>query len=188
MKTEFECRFANINIDDMRQKLSSLGFELIEPEHLMRRKVFGLPNIDGAKRYLRLRDAGNEITLTLKLKGAPTSASSMKEIEVPVGDFDLMSELLESSDIPLNAYEENRREKWTKDNVEVCLDTWPGLNPFAEIESDSEDAVRIASAELGFDYNDAMFGNVIEVYETVGITMEDVWKSCTFEKPPKSNA
>jgi len=188
MKTEFECRFTDINIEDMRARLKGLGFELAAPEHLMRRKIFSLPNIDGARRWLRLRDQGDEITLTLKLKGAPISASSMKEVEVPVGDFELMGELLESADICCGAYEENKREKWTRGSLEICLDTWPGLKPFAEIESDSEEAVKAAATELGFDWNDAMFGNVIEVYEKEGISMADVHKSCTFENPPKASA
>jgi len=185
MQTEFECRFTNINIDDMRVRLTASGFELAEPEHLMRRKIFSLPDIDGVRRWLRLRDQGNDTTLTLKIKGAALNISAMKEIEVSVGDFALMAELLESSDMVCNAYEENKREKWTKDNVEICLDTWPGLAPFAEIESDSENAVRTAAAELGFDWKDAMFGNVMEVYEKNGISMANVHASCTFENPPK---
>jgi len=186
MQTEFECRFTNINIDDMRARLTALGFELAQAEHLLRRKIFSLPNVGEVRRWLRLREQADGATLTLKLKGAPINVSAMKEVEVPVGDFALTCELLESSDIVCSAYEENKREKWIKNNIEVCLDTWPGLSPFAEIEADSEDAVRAAAAELGFDWKDAMFGNVMEVYEQNGISMADVHASCTFENPPKS--
>ena len=186
MKTEFECRFTNIDMDAMRKKLRDLGFELTQPEHLMRRKIFSLPDIGGARRWLRLREQAGGATLTLKLKGAATNILSMKEVEVSVGDFALMGELLESAGHKCDSYEENRREKWLKGGIEVCLDTWPGLAPFAEIESDSEENVRTAAAELGFDWKDAMFKSVIEVYEKQGISMAGVHASCTFENPPKA--
>ena len=184
MKQEFECRFTDINMDDLRARLTAAGFKMTQTEHLMRRKIFSLPEADGMRRWLRLREQGGGATLTLKLKGAPTGVTSIKETEVAVGDFALMAELLESSDLKCSAYEENRREAWAKGAVEVCLDTWPGLAPFAEIEADSEDAVKGTAAELGFDWKDAMFGNVIEVYEQNGVSMADVHKSCTFENPP----
>jgi len=186
MQTEFECRFINVDAGDMRTRLADAGFKLIQPVHLMRRKIFTLPDTDGMHRWLRLRDQCEGPTLALKLKGKSTSVSAMQEIEVIIGDFTLMGELLESAGLECSAYEENRREKWEKGMVEVCIDTWPGLEPFAEIEADCEDAVRSAAAELGFDWNNAMFGNVTEVYEKKGISLDDIHKSCTFAHPPQA--
>ncbi|MDR0319791.1 MAG: CYTH domain-containing protein [Rickettsiales bacterium] len=166
MKTEFECRFIDIDAAAVRAKLSEQGFAIVEPERLMRRKVFMLPDKDNVQRWLRLRDQGDKTTLTFKLKGdISQGAASMKEIECVVEDFGLMGELLAAADLKCAVYEENSREKWAKENVEVCLDTWPELDTFAEIEADSEAAVKKAASELGFDWNEAMFGNVMEVYK-----------------------
>jgi adenylate cyclase class 2 len=188
MKTEFECRFVNIDPAAARKKLAAAGFVMTEPEHLLRRRIFDLQNIDGVRRWLRLRDEGNGVTLTLKLKGdLSRGVAAIKEVECAVGDFDLMAELLSASDLKCTAYEENKREKWLCENIEVCLDTWPGLSPFLEIEGDSEDAVRGAAAKLGFDWADAMFGNVMEVYAAKGLTLEDVHRHCTFANPPSKD-
>jgi len=185
MKTEFECRFTDIDLDETRQKLSAAGFVCIESEHMMRRKIFDVPNLSGVRRWLRLRDEGDKVTLTLKLKGDLSDISSMREVEVEVGNFDDMAQLLVNSDLEMKAYEENKREKWARGNDEACLDTWPGLDTFLEIESDSEDKVKNIVAELGLNYANAMFGNVIEVYEKkLGLDLADVQASCTFENPP----
>jgi predicted adenylyl cyclase CyaB len=188
MKTEFECRFIDIDVEKVRAQLAARGFELIEPEHLMRRMTFDLPDKGGAKRWLRLRDEGNgRATLTVKVKCMENlCVSSMKEIECEIGDYEIMGELLQASDHICKSNEENKREKWVRGDVEVCLDTWPGLNTFAEIEAQSEEAVIAATRELGFDYKDAMFGNVTEVYkEKLGLSLEQFQKCCTFENPPK---
>jgi hypothetical protein len=37
------------------------------------------------------------------------------------------------------------------------IDLWPGLNPFIEIESHSEENVKKYSELLGFDYSDGIF-------------------------------
>ncbi|MDR0449356.1 MAG: class IV adenylate cyclase [Rickettsiales bacterium] len=188
MKTEFECRFIGIDINDLRTRLTDARFTLAEPERLMKRKIFFLSPKDGAMRWFRLRDQGDKTTLTLKSKGDISQGiSSMKEIECDVGDFETMAELLAESGLKLNSFEENRREKWTKDGAEVCLDTWPGLKTFAEIEAASEQMVKLAAAELGFDWSDAMFGNVMEVYgKELGIGMDKVHGNCTFDNPPKA--
>ncbi|MDR1008714.1 MAG: class IV adenylate cyclase [Rickettsiales bacterium] len=187
MKTEFECRFVDIDVDDIRARLAAAGFACVHPEHLLRRKIFMLPDLDGAQRWLRLRDEGDKTTLTLKLKSdISNGASAMKEIECIVDDFSTMGELLESSGLECSAYEENRREKWTRGNVEACIDTWPGLDAFLEVEASDEDALRSAVAELGLDYRDAMFGNVTEVYgKKLGLTLDEIHASCTFANPPK---
>lgn len=187
MKTEFECRFTDINKDEIRARLTAAGFAQVHPERMMRRMIFMLPEKFGARRWLRLRDEGDKTTLTLKLKGdLSAGAASMKEIECEVGDFELMGELLQAADNTLNAVEENLREKWTRGAAEACIDTWPGLNAFLEIESDSENSVKSISAELGFDYADAMFGNVMEVYmDKLGLTLPEVQACCTFANPPK---
>jgi len=188
MKTEFECRFLNISLDDMRAKLDAAGFVCVQPETMQRRAIFDLPDGDGYARWLRLRDEGVQTTLTLKTKGhGAKNIDSLREIETLVGNFEDMRQILMAAGLPHYPIEENKREKWTRGPLEVCLDTWPGLAPFAEIESDSEDAVQNCAAELGFDWADAEFGNVAEVYAKVmGLSLADFQHCCNFANPPKS--
>jgi adenylate cyclase class 2 len=44
------------------------------------------------------------------------------------------------------------------------LDEWPWLNPYIEIEGESEDAVRRTAKLLGLDWNKALFGGVANAY------------------------
>jgi hypothetical protein len=63
------------------------------------------------------------------------------------------------------AYQESRRETWQIDDVEVVLDEWPWLQPFIEIEGASEERVREVAGQLGFAWEDAVFGAVTQAYE-----------------------
>ena len=189
MKTEFECRFLDIDINKVREKLAAAGFICIQPETLQHRATFDLPEKDGAIRWLRLRDEGSgKTTLTLKIKNKGVkNVASLGEVEVGVASFDDMLEILNAAGHITASHEENLREKWTRDDIEVCLDTWPGLNPFCEIESDTADKVQRAAEELGFDWRAAHFGNVVEVYEQVlGLSLAEFQTCCNFKNPPKS--
>ncbi len=80
-------------------------------------------------------------------------------------------------------------EGWLYDGVEITIDTWPGLEPFVEIEGPSEKAVCKVSSELGLDYAQALFGAVDVVYEKkLGIPPNVInmqTPEITFENPPK---
>jgi len=52
------------------------------------------------------------------------------------------------------------REVWKRDGVEATIDTWPGLNPFVEVEAETEEVVQKVSEELGFDFKEAVFGSI----------------------------
>jgi len=80
---------------------------------------------------------------------------------------------------------------WERDGAEVTIDTWPGLNPFVEVEAETEELVRKVSGELGFDFTKAGFGSIDIVYEKeLGIPANIIIKlpEITFANPPKKNA
>ncbi|MEV8631459.1 hypothetical protein AB0395_07355 [Streptosporangium sp. NPDC051023] len=58
------------------------------------------------------------------------------------------------------------REEWSLDDVTFDIDTWPGLSTFVEIEGPDEATVRRAASLLGFDYSEARFGSVDEIYKS----------------------
>ena len=82
------------------------------------------------------------------------------------------------------------REVWKRNGVEVTIDTWPGLNPFVEVEAQTEDTVREVSEELGFDFEKALFGSIDLVYQKeLGIFAATIntLPEITFANPPKKN-
>jgi len=44
------------------------------------------------------------------------------------------------------------------------IDEWPWIDPFIEIEAGSEELVKKAAAELGFNWSDAAFGDIMTAY------------------------
>ncbi len=68
--------------------------------------------------------------------------------------------------MPHSSFQESRRETWKLGSTEIVLDVWPWLNPYIEIESENEETVRGVAADLGLDWKNAIFGDVMAAYRT----------------------
>lgn len=191
MKNEIEATFLSVNRDSVRAKLKAAGFELKTPEYLMRRKTFDFSRVaPGQNRWGRVRQESDKVTMTVKeIRGA--GINDTYEVELIVNDFDTACAFFEACGIPAKAFQENMREVWARDGVEVMIDTWPGLNPFVEIEGENEKVIRDISKELDFDFEKAIFGSIDLVYEKeLGIPAKTIIRlpEITFANPPKKNA
>ncbi len=164
MEIEFEATFPEIDKDDIRKRLKSVGARLIRPEFQQRRVTFNLPPGIGSENcWLRVRDEGERITVSLKEVNG-SKIADQKEICLIVDDFDKAVRLLVLAGCQKKSYQETKREIWNMNEVEICLDEWPYLEPFAELEADSEEKVRNVSDLLGLDYSKALFGPVSILY------------------------
>src|SRR3989339_888729 len=191
MKNEIEATFLSINKDATRDKLKKAGFELKTPEYLMCRKTFDFSRVvPGCNKWGRVRQESDKVTMTVKeIRGS--DINDTYESELIVNDFDTASAFFEACNAPAKAFQENMREVWMRDGVEITIDTWPGLNPFVEIEGTNEKIVQEISNELGFDFGKAVFGSIDLVYEKeIGIPAETIihLPEITFSNPPKKNA
>jgi adenylate cyclase class 2 len=191
MKNEIEATFLSINKDSIRERLKKVEFELITPEYLMRRKTFDFSRVaPGRNKWGRVRQESDKVTMTIKeVRGS--GINDTYEVELIVNDFDTAASLFEACNISAKAFQENMREVWVRDGVEVTIDTWPGLNPFVEIEGANEKIVQEISDELGFDFEKAVFGSIDLVYEKeLGIPAATIIRlpEITFLNPPKKNA
>lgn len=164
MKTEIEVKFVDIDLSDMRDRLKELGGVCEQPMRLMRRVAIDSDFMRTDKdAFLRVRDEGDKVTMTYK-QFDDLSLHGAKEIEVTVSNFDDTVAILASAGLPSHTYQETKRETWRLGDVEIMLDEWPWLNPYIEIEADSEEAVRKTADDLGFDWDDAVFGDVMAAY------------------------
>lgn len=191
MKKEIEAKFLSINKDLIRAKLKDAGFILKIPEYLIRRKTFDFSHIaPGQNKWGRVRQESDKVTMTVKeIRGL--GINDTYEIELIVNDFETACAFFEACGIPAKSFQENMREVWVRNGVEVMIDTWPGLNPFVEIEGEDEEIVRDVSQELGFDFESAVFGSIDLVYEKeLGIPAETIIRlpEITFLNPLKKNA
>jgi adenylate cyclase class 2 len=163
MNTEYEIKFANINIAALRKQLKKSGAKLIRPEFYQKRVAFNLPKKSVKKGYLRVRDEADKITMSLKFVNG-NKIEDQKEIQLIVDNFENAVEFLKFIGCNPKAYQETKRELWTLDGVEITIDEWPYLEPFVEIESTSEEAVKKVAIKLGFKYNEAVIGAVDVLY------------------------
>lgn len=186
MQIEFEATFLAVDKDEVRTRFKNAGARLVYSEFLMKRVVFHT-NKSKPGSWLRVRQEADKVTMSFK-QVLGDKIEDQKEIEIVVDNFDNSVLLLEEIGAIRKSYQETKRELWGLDGVQVTIDTWPGLNPFVEVEGLSEEQVKSVSTKLGFDYKKAYFGAVDGIYEQeLGITKEVINNQTpfiTFNNPP----
>lgn len=163
MNDEIEAKFTSIDVEDIRRKLHDLGAEMIQPMRDFKRVTIDTPEMKQKGAFVRIRDEGDKTTLTYKQFDS-LALTGAKEIEVTVSDFDATVALFEQAGLPYKSLQESRRETWKLNTVEVVIDEWPWLKPYIEIEGPDESSVTAAAKELNFDWNTAVFGDVMAAY------------------------
>jgi adenylate cyclase, class 2 len=178
MKTEYEATFLDIDRSALVKKMEQIGAKLERPEYMQRRVTFDLPTEKRDKNtWLRVRDEGDKITLTLKSVEGKT-ITGQKEILVNVDAFDETVALIESIGCEKKSYQESRRELWKIGDVEIAIDTWPFLDTYVEVEGPNEQSVKDAAARLDLDYGKAIFDTVNAIYKRkYGKTIDELDKA-----------
>ena len=161
MDNEIEAQFLDINKNRIRTRLKEIGAILEKPEILMKRVVF----YTGEHSFARVRDEGDKIVMTYKNISDDNSILGTKEVNIEVNDYDSAILFLCGCGLEIKARQETKREIWTIDDVEICIDTWPWIPTFIEIEGPSEDKVWSIAKILGFNKNQAKFGSVDTTYQ-----------------------
>jgi len=168
MKSEIEAKFLDVSIDDIRDRLNAAQAVLEHPMRLMKRALIEEPHHVKENSFIRIRDEGDKTTLTFKRRTLPdgtTTIDSTKEIETTVGDFDTAVEIFSEAGWQYITLQESRRETWHLAGAEVVIDEWPWIQPYIEIEAESEEIVRAVAAKLRLDWKDAAFGSVDIIYQ-----------------------
>ncbi len=163
MEIEYEATFLDISKEKIRKILKESKAKLIKLEFLQKRVVFNLPIESYKHSWLRVRDEVDKTTMTFKMIDG-SNIENQKEVNLVIDDFKKGIEFLEIIGCKRKSYQETKREIWKLDNVEICIDEWPFLEPFVEIEGKSEKEVRVVSEKLGFDYSKAWFCAVGLIY------------------------
>jgi predicted adenylyl cyclase CyaB len=187
MHIEYEASFYPINLEIMRAKLQNIGAQLIKPETLMKRQVFYPPQgVD--KGWMRVRDEGDKITLAYKyVDGNKNKITDQKEAEIIINNFETGCSLLQAIGCTKKSYQENKREIWHYKDIEICLDTWPALQPVLEIEGKNLQEVKDFARLLELNWQDAFFDSIAYVYnKEIHVSREYIKTKpqITFTNPP----
>ncbi len=189
METEIEAKFPNIDPNALRVKLKALGATLEHPEILMRRRTFDYADnrLEKTGSWVRVRDEGDKITLSYKRLDERTLHGT-KELLIIVNDFEKACDLMVAIGLDIKSYQETKREKWMLGEVEATIDTWPWVPTFVELEGPGEEAVRKVTEQLGFEWGNARFGSVENIYQMhYDFTDEEIdhWETITFIPEPE---
>lgn len=176
---EFEVVFTDINIEEIRAKLKSLGAKKIF-ERTYRRLNFEYPDwrLDKNNSWIRLRDEGDKITLAFKKRLGPGEGKNgndlgMEEIEIEVNDFEKTKQFFLSAGFIIKYDIENKRERWIWGDYQFDLDTYPVIPTILEIESTSWQKVDQAIELLGLDKKRKRVCTAYQICREGGFNPED---------------
>jgi len=167
MAIEYETKILNIEKKDIENKLISFGAKKLF-EHKFRRWVLDMGNHE----WTRLRDEGDKVTLTYK-KRNNKEIDGVEEIETIVEDFDEIAEILLKQKWVGTYYQENKRIMYVMDNIEFCIDNWPDIPTYLEIEGKSMEDVKKGLKMLDLEKHDVGNISVCDVYEKYDINLHD---------------
>ena len=163
--TEYECTILNIDLEEFKSKLESLGAEN-KGELLQRRYVYDYNPVD-KKKWIRLRTNGKKTTLTLKEITDKTKIGGTQELEIEVSDFDSTNAILEKLGYVHRNYQENKRHSYILNGVSIEIDSWPLIPTYVEVEGSSESEVLKTLEILGFNESDITTLDVESIYREI---------------------
>ncbi len=179
MKTEYELRVLEIDVEQIVKLLKDLGAKKTE-EMKYKRYVF-YTNKKKDNEWIRLRTDGKNSTITYKKIDNEVNIEGTKELEIEVDDFEKSKHLLEIMGFEIKGYQENNRIRYILDGVEIDIDTWPLIPTYLEIEGENEEKVLGILNLLKVDKNKVTYLNCGTIYKEIyGINIDNI-KSMSFE-------
>ena len=171
MNNEIEAQFLDIDKNEIRKKLEEIGAKCTKPEVLMKRVVFDT----GPNSFARMRDEGNnKIVMTYKNVADEKSILGTKEVNVVIDNYENGILFMKGCGLEPKAEQESYRETWEYRDVEICIDTWPWLPTFVEVEGPSEKSVWDTAEKMGLKKEKAKFGSVDSTYQYYYGVEEDI--------------
>ena len=178
MKIENEITVLKINKEEFIKKILMAGGKEISPELKQIRCVYDFNPVNESK-WIRLRTNGRKSTLTIKeVKGS--SKMGARELEIEVSDFEETNRILNELGYHYRNRQENYRHIFMLDGAEISIDTWPMIDPYAEIEADTKEDIDRVLKMLGISVDQITELDVSSIYSKIyGIDLLSI-KNLTF--------
>lgn len=187
MQIEYEIKFLQINPDDIRKHLQSIGWICRVPLRRMLRYVFAHPHKKNA--YIRIRQEWNKVTTSYKEHDQNKAIDSVKEIEVVIDNAEALRRIYIECGLREKAIQETYRETREYKNTIITIDRWPWLKPFIEIEWPDQISVEKIVVAIWLNIKDGLWGTVSDIYnQELWIPHEVINETSviTFDTPPKA--
>ncbi len=151
MKKEIEAKILEVDVEVVTKKLLALGAKLVFDGEMT---ADYFEATDGSLKekgiVLRLRKEGDRSVLCLKANRQNTQVRTSDEYEVSVSDYETTKQILGLTGFSVKKHDERRRIIYKFEDSQVDFSIYPDIPPFMEIESPSEDKIRIVAQSLGF--------------------------------------
>ena len=149
--TEIEVKIEIKDIDRIKEKITSLGAELIKDRFLEENTLYDFPTqlLYRQHQALRLRTANKKTFLTFK--GAPQKSRKFKirqEYETEVKSAKNIRKILKELRLVPTVRYKKYRSVYRTNHLKICLDETP-FGIFMELEGERNEIVKAANA-LGF--------------------------------------
>ncbi|MFH1399060.1 MAG: CYTH domain-containing protein [Candidatus Woesearchaeota archaeon] len=173
MPAEIEVKILNIDVKDALTKLERIGAKRVAQKNYTR-IIFSLPNSPVPfDKWIRLRTDGKKTTIAYKCIQSK-AIDGIKELEITVSDFEIARKLLNSIGMEERLLQKNKRIQYQLGKTEFCIDFWPKLEPYLEIESDSKENLKKAVALLGFSMEHTTTLTTEQIYRQKGIDINKI--------------
>lgn len=171
MKTEFEARLLEVNVEDLKNKLINAGAKFVGDWIQLRYCYDFSPARPNS--WIRLRTNGKETTLAIK-QVLTSKIDGTKESEIVVSDFKETNEILNKLGYFARSKQENRRIQYKLDNVEIDIDFWPMIPTYVEFEAQSKQEIKSICKKLGIEFSNLTTLDVSSIYEKYGYDISKV--------------
>lgn len=159
MKIEIETKIKVDSFDEVWERLKEHGAQL--EAKVIQRDTFFVDTenkLTKSDRGLRLRvqieDGVETVLLTYKGPRQDTDFKSRREIEVEVDSFESTEAIFLALGFEKGISFEKKRDLWSLDECEVCLDELLELGKFVEVEGPSEEKIRFVLEKIGLSPSD----------------------------------
>jgi adenylate cyclase class IV len=161
MKKEYEIRIYDFDEKKVKQLIKKNGGKLLQKKTIMKTITYHHPKKKDDI-FIRLRDEGKNITLTVKTN---LKSKYKVEREIIVDSMDEAEVILKLLDCTEKYRNEKIRETYIiKGCKEIVFDSSPGLPTWLEIDCHNEKSLKSIVKILGFTLNDNAGYGVAERY------------------------
>lgn len=173
MNHEIETKVLDIDVKDIRQKLTSLGAQKIQETKLIV-DWYRLAGIQEEQDpwFLRIRsnsEGKHEVTWKAKSEILGT-ARKHKEINFLTQDPEKLSDLFEELGLEKYAHQEKERTSFIYKDWQFDIDQYPGMPAYLEVEGQSEEHIKEAMVLLGLENSPTWAkGERILIQDTYGL-------------------
>lgn len=127
-------------------------------------------------KWLRLRETNGKVELTVKhiLEKKKTKIQYVIENEIEVSSLDETNLILEAIGLSKRSYQEKIRYSYEYKNAKIEIDLWPLLNPYLEIECDSEETIIEVIQRLNLLNHECVSLNTEQLYKRINIDVHSI--------------